>query len=53
MNPAPGPGEVLRYDSDGDVRSPFLGLKIAIRGLFFGGRGRGAGARKFAVAFLG
>ena len=25
-----GPGGVLRYISDGDVRSPFLGLKFAI-----------------------
>ena len=25
-----GGGGVLRYISDGDVRSPFLGLKIAI-----------------------
>ena len=24
------PGELLRYISDGDVRSPFLGLKFAI-----------------------
>ena len=24
------PGGVLRYISDGDVRSPFLGLKFAI-----------------------
>ena len=24
------PGRVLRYVSDGDVRSPFLGLKFAI-----------------------
>ena len=26
----PGGGGVLRYISDGDVRSPFLGLKFAI-----------------------
>ena len=26
---APGGGGVLRYISDGDVRSPFLGLKFA------------------------
>ena len=25
-----GPGGVLRYISDGDVQSPFLGLKFAI-----------------------
>ena len=30
------PGGVLRYISDGDVRSPFLGLKFAILGLFLG-----------------
>ena len=30
------PGGVLRYISDGDVRSPFLGLKFAIWGLFLG-----------------
>ena len=29
-------GGVLRYISDGDVRSPFLGLKCAIWGLFLG-----------------
>ena len=27
---SPVPGGVLRYISDGDVRSPFLGLKFAI-----------------------
>ena len=26
----PGGGGVLRYISDGDMRSPFLGLKFAI-----------------------
>ena len=31
-----GGGGVLRYISDGDVRSPFFGLKFAIRGLFWG-----------------
>ena len=30
------PRGVLRYISDGDVRSPFLGLKFAKRGLFLG-----------------
>ena len=30
------PRGVLRYISDGDVRSPFLGLKLAIWGLFLG-----------------
>ena len=30
-----GGGGVLRYTSDGDVRSPFLGLKFAMR-TFFG-----------------
>ena len=30
------PGGVLRYISDGDVRSPFLGLKFAIVRTFFG-----------------
>ena len=30
------PGGVLRYISNGDVQSPFLGLKFAIRGLFWG-----------------
>ena len=30
------PRGVLRYISDGDVRSPFLGLKFAICGLFLG-----------------
>ena len=32
----PQGGGVLRYISDGDVRSPFLGLKFAIWGLFLG-----------------
>ena len=27
---------VLRYNSDRNVRGPFLGLKFVIRGLFFG-----------------
>ena len=31
-----GGGGVLRYINDGDVRSPFLGLKFAICGLFLG-----------------
>ena len=30
LNPRGGGGGVLRYISDGDVRSPFLGLKFAI-----------------------
>ena len=29
------PGGVLRYISDGDVRSPFLGLKLAIWDFIF------------------
>ena len=31
-----GGGGVLKYISVGDVRSPFLGLKFAICGLFLG-----------------
>ena len=30
MNESQGGGGVLRYISDGDVRSPFLGFKFAI-----------------------
>ena len=30
LDPGPGGGGVLRYISDGDVESPFLGLKFVI-----------------------
>ena len=60
------PGGVLRYISDGDVRSPFLGLKFAIWGLFLGlkfcsdffwvrdfGKDFFFGVRDFGKGFLG